>query len=291
MHPPKKIARDPPPIRCISRLNTRQSDCSTPSQFRSRRQILFRRHARGQNIMRAGRKCRRAPWLSRDRARAPYTVDAVVVLPEHLYAIPTLPEGDADFPARWRRIKGLFTRAIVRAGHDIGRNASGDYALWQRRFWEHSLRDEPDFARRIDYILFNPVKHGLVSRVSDWPYSSLHRHVRQGWLIEDGAAASYPPESRTAGHSKYPEMLSRGRGSVEGISRPPCLPGAGRRFSGGRRRRPRAKSNAPTLWGRNRLRISLALHPGDACTIAETRVALTPAFADEGRHPLCRRTA
>lgn len=113
-----------------------------------------------------------------------FTVEAVVILPDHLHAILTLPPGDADFPGRWRRIKGLFTRQVG-SRERLHRSPKGEYGLWQRRFWEHTVRDDDDFVRHVDYIHWNPVKHGLVSRVGEWPYSSFHRYVRMGWLPED----------------------------------------------------------------------------------------------------------
>lgn len=114
----------------------------------------------------------------------PFAIDAIVILPEHLHTIMTLPDSDADFSGRWRRIKSLFTRQVA-ATEGIKASRKGEYALWQRRFWEHTVRDEDDFARHVDYIHFNPVKHGHASRVSEWPYSSFHRYVRQGSLPED----------------------------------------------------------------------------------------------------------
>jgi putative transposase len=99
----------------------------------------------------------------------------------------TLPQDDADFSGRWRRIKILFTQDVVARGFPAERNRRGEYALWQRRFWEHTIRDDADYSRHADYIHFNPVKHGLVSRVGDWPFSSFHRCVRQGLLPEDWA--------------------------------------------------------------------------------------------------------
>jgi REP-associated tyrosine transposase len=119
------------------------------------------------------------------RRKRPFTIDAIVVLPDHLHAILTLPSGDWDFSGRWRRIKGHFSNHMLTAGIASTRHANGELALWQRRFWEHTVRDEGDFERHVDYIHFNPVKHGLVSRVSDWPYSSFHLYVRQGVLPED----------------------------------------------------------------------------------------------------------
>jgi REP-associated tyrosine transposase len=119
------------------------------------------------------------------RSERPFAVDAIVVLPDHLHAMMTLPSGDADFSGRWRRIKALFTHRVVREGLAVERNRRGEFALWQRRFWEHTIRDEADFARHVDYIHFNPVKHGLVSRVGDWPHSSFHQYVRRGVLPAD----------------------------------------------------------------------------------------------------------
>jgi putative transposase len=126
------------------------------------------------------------------RSERPFTMDAVVVLPEHLHIVMTLPPDDADFPGRWKRIKSLFTRYVVAQGLDYERNRRGEYALWQKRFWEHTIRDEEDLARHVDYIHYNPVKHGLVAQVCDWPHSSFHRYVKLGVLPGDwgGVVAS-----------------------------------------------------------------------------------------------------
>jgi putative transposase len=121
------------------------------------------------------------------RRERPFTIEAIVVLPDHLHTIFTLPPDDTDFSGRWRRIKGHFSSHMITADALAKRHANGDYALWQRRFWEHTIRDEDDFARHVDYIHFNPVKHGLVSWVRDWPYSSFHRYVREGLLPHDWA--------------------------------------------------------------------------------------------------------
>ena len=114
-----------------------------------------------------------------------FAIDAIVVLPDHLHMIMTLPSDDADFSGRWRRIKSLFTRDVVRGGLMVARNPRGEYSLWQRRFWEHTVRDESDFARHVDYIHYNPVKHGLVSCASEWPHSSFHQYGRKGVLPQD----------------------------------------------------------------------------------------------------------
>ncbi|SHG88798.1 REP-associated tyrosine transposase [Bradyrhizobium erythrophlei] len=122
------------------------------------------------------------------RRRHPFTIDAMVVLPDHLHAVWTLPEGDADFATRWRLIKSTFSRQIAN-GERISesRAAKGERGIWQRRYWEHTIRDEEDFTRHTDYIHINPVKHELVTRVKDWPYSSFHRMVKIGTYPTDWA--------------------------------------------------------------------------------------------------------
>jgi putative transposase len=119
----------------------------------------------------------------------PFAIDAIVILPDHLHVVMNLPIGDADFSGRWRRIKSYFTSAIVDQGVPVLRDRRGEFLLWQRRFWEHTIRDERDFERHVDYIHYNPVKHGLVNRVRDWPLSSFHRFVRGGDLSEDWAGS------------------------------------------------------------------------------------------------------
>jgi putative transposase len=120
------------------------------------------------------------------RARHPFTIEAVVVLPDHLHAVWTLPEGDADFALRWRLIKSAFSRALPGSEHvSPSRAERGERGIWQRRYWEHTLRDENDYARHVDYIHFKPVKHRHVTRVKDWPHSSFHRMVRAGIYPED----------------------------------------------------------------------------------------------------------
>ena len=119
------------------------------------------------------------------RRERPFEIDALVILPDHLHAVLTLPSGDADFSGRWRRIKGHFSSHLIAIGVALDRHSNGELALWQRRFWEHTIRNDEDFARHIDYIHFNPAKHGLVSCVRDWPHSSFHHYVRRGVLPDD----------------------------------------------------------------------------------------------------------
>jgi REP element-mobilizing transposase RayT len=112
----------------------------------------------------------------------------MVVLPDHLHAIWTMPPGDADFATRRRLIKTGFSRRLP-AGERIShsRVVKGERGIGQRRYWEHTIRDERDFARHVDCIHINPVKHGLVTRVRDWPHSSFHRMVKLGDYPEDRA--------------------------------------------------------------------------------------------------------
>lgn len=123
------------------------------------------------------------------RQRHPFAMDACVVLPDHLHCIWTLPENDTDFSVRWFLIKSAFSRGLPK---DERRRDSrvnrGERGIWQRRFWEHVIRDEQDFRNHVDYIHINPVKHGLAMHATDWPYSSIHRYVRQG-LCDPGWAA------------------------------------------------------------------------------------------------------
>jgi putative transposase len=117
------------------------------------------------------------------RERHPFVVDAIVILPEHLHTIWTLPDGDGDFALRWRLIKTVFSRGLPQGEHrSPSRTSKGERGIWQRRYWEHLIRDEADFSRHVDYIHINPVKHGWVSHVEDWPHSSFHRFVRAGIL-------------------------------------------------------------------------------------------------------------
>jgi len=143
------------------------------------------------------------------RARHPFAIDAIVVLPDHLHAIWTLPEGDHDFPLRWRLIKASFSRSLP-SGEPLSQSrlSKGEREIWQRRYWEHALQDENDFARHADYIHFNPVKHGHAQRVKDWQYSSFHCFVGLGVYPEDWAGSSEDNEDGSFGERE-------GQGRVE----------------------------------------------------------------------------
>jgi putative transposase len=123
----------------------------------------------------------------RDR---PFHIDAWVVQPGHMHTIWTLPEGDEDFSNRWKSIKIRFSQTLPRTERRSAvRVRKGERGIWQRRFWEHAIRDERDYATHFDYIHFNPVKHGWTDKVIDWPFSSFHRYLRRGIYYADWAGA------------------------------------------------------------------------------------------------------
>jgi putative transposase len=115
----------------------------------------------------------------------PYKIKALVVLPDHLHTIWELPENDHNYECRWRLIKRFFTKKLIKEGIKLDKNLRGEYNLWQSRFWEHLIRNDQDYKAHIDYIHFNPMKHGLVKRVIDWPHSTFHEYVRQGILSSE----------------------------------------------------------------------------------------------------------
>ena len=120
------------------------------------------------------------------KQRHPFHIDALVILPDHLHCVWTLPEGDADYPLRWALIKAGFSRRIPKTERpNLSRADKGERGVWQRRYWEHMIRDEGDYTRHVDYVHFNPVKHGYASRAADWPYSSIHRYIAAGTLTRD----------------------------------------------------------------------------------------------------------
>ena len=133
--------------------------------------------------------------VRRARALAPFRIDAWVVLPDHMHAVWTLPEDDDDFPRRWRVIKDLFSRRL-NPDETLSRSRAlqGERGIWQRRYWEHAIRDERDFGAHMDYVHFNPVRHGFVSHPADWPYSSFRACVAEGlyppdWIASDDGKA------------------------------------------------------------------------------------------------------
>lgn len=125
----------------------------------------------------------------------PFNIDAWVLLPDHLHCIWTLPENDADYSKRWGIIKRKVSLACSgqyknEAWLTVSKNKHRESTLWQRRFWEHQIRDQQDFNRHVDYIHYNAVKHGLCDQPVAWPYSTLHRYIREGtcpvnWAVQD----------------------------------------------------------------------------------------------------------
>ena len=119
--------------------------------------------------------------VRRTRIERPFHIDAWVVLPEHIHCVITLPPGDNDFSNRIKAIKIRFVRALEPdEWRSPVRVAKGERGIWQRRFWEHAIRDDNDYARHMDYVHYNPVKHGHAASVAAWPYSTFHHWVKAG---------------------------------------------------------------------------------------------------------------
>ncbi|MBF0470014.1 MAG: transposase [Gammaproteobacteria bacterium] len=142
----------------------------------------------------------RRPWFNREENinllrqafkktmdEHPFEIEAAVILPDHLHSIWRMPTGDNDYSGRWREIKKRVSRHL-----DTRVNARRERPVWQRRFWEHQIRDEQDWQNHIDYIHYNPVKHQLVKRVIDWPWSSFHQSVAKGWYEPDWGGSEPP---------------------------------------------------------------------------------------------------
>lgn len=132
-------------------------------------------------------------------ARHPFTVEAVVIMPDHLHCIWTLPEGDSDFSTRWRLVKAGFSRACQRSPVDQIPSSllrKREKGVWQQKFWEHCIRDDMDFNAHCDYIHYNPVKHGLARSPGEWPHSTFGQFVQAGF---------YPPDW---GHSISPQVMA-----------------------------------------------------------------------------------
>ncbi|MDH4285409.1 MAG: transposase [Gallionellaceae bacterium] len=122
------------------------------------------------------------------RSRHPFIIHGWVVLPDHLHSVIELPPGDADFATRWRLIKQQFSKSLpATERRSETRQNRGERGIWQRRYWEHLIRDEADYRAHMDYVHINPVKHGLVARVRDWPYSTFHYLVEKGVYPADWA--------------------------------------------------------------------------------------------------------
>lgn len=137
--------------------------------------------------------------VARIKKDHPFTIDAAVILPEHLHMVWALPKGDSDFSTCWGLIKGEFSKAIPKSEKvSASRIKHEERGIWQRRFHEHILRDIDDYSTHVDYIHYNPVKHGLVKRPVDWTYSSIHRYIDQGTLPANWGCVR-PPEDMELG--------------------------------------------------------------------------------------------
>jgi putative transposase len=128
------------------------------------------------------------------RRKWPFHIDAWVVLPEHMHCLWTLPHGDSDFPRRWQEIKMSFAKELPavepRSALMIRRRERG---IWQRRYWEHAIRDDRDYAAHRDYVHFNPVRHGLAEVPGEWPFSTFHRCVAEGLYPSDWSPRGAEP--------------------------------------------------------------------------------------------------
>ncbi len=144
--------------------------------------------------------------LLREAARTirharPFHIDAWVILPDHMHCLWTLPEHDADYTKRIRLFKTRFSKAIIpNETLSASRIARKERAIWQRRFWEHTIRDDRDYAAHMDYIHFNPVHHGLTASASDWPYSTFRSCVARGLYPSDWGPPA--PDAIEAGERK-----------------------------------------------------------------------------------------
>lgn len=139
----------------------------------------------------------------------PFRCDAFVVMPDHMYAMWTLPDGDTEFSQRWALLKALFARSLPVHPHDADRHATTDVQdIWETKSLHHRIRDQADFEGHLAYCWWNPVKHGLVRRPTDWPFSSVHRDMRMGLVCDESLAQTAPygfaPPVRRAGDVTHP---------------------------------------------------------------------------------------
>lgn len=122
--------------------------------------------------------------ITATQSKHPLEIVAICLLPEHLHCVWKMPDGDADFSKSWSSIKGVFSREYLQANEQkripLSRADKGEVCIWQKRFWEHQIRDEKNLQRHIDYIHYNPVKHGLVKSAEDWPWSTYHQFLKEG---------------------------------------------------------------------------------------------------------------
>jgi putative transposase len=147
------------------------------------------------------------------KQRKPFQINAWVVLPDHMHAIWTLPPEDSDYSSRWREIKKRFTKELIKDSF-VHSRLKGK-VVWQKRFWEHTIKSHVDFQKHFDYVHINPLKHGVVERVSDWPFSSFHRSVAQGLYSKDWCGDI----DKEDGFTSYGECLNGCRSAKRSASR------------------------------------------------------------------------
>jgi putative transposase len=126
------------------------------------------------------------------RDRRHFIIEGIVILPDHLHTLWMLPREDSDYSMRWQQIKRCFSAGLPAKPSNRSQFSKREKGIWQRRFWEHCIRDEEDWRRHLDYIHYNPVKHGFVARVADWPFSSFHRFVEKGWYDQEWGGCICP---------------------------------------------------------------------------------------------------
>lgn len=120
--------------------------------------------------------------IKKAQQKMPFSIIAIVILPDHIHAIWKLPIDDSNYAGRWRLIKSYFSQLLIKQDVLLFKNSRGEYNLWQKRYWEHTIKNEADLEVHINYIHYNPVKHKLVSSPEDWPYSSFHLYIRKNIL-------------------------------------------------------------------------------------------------------------
>jgi putative transposase len=158
--------------------------------------------------------------VRRVRAERPFHIDAWVVLPDHMHCVWTLPAEDSDYSGRWRSIRKGFSLATPATEfRSASRIARGERGVWQRRYWEHTVRDQTDYARHVDYVHFNPVKHGLVETASEWPFSSFHLAVAAGAYPADWGGCGDVPGIWGEREEGRREVRAEAGGEVIGVAK------------------------------------------------------------------------
>ena len=116
----------------------------------------------------------------------PFKLDALVILPEHLHILITLPRDDNNYAKRIMLIKTSFSRQLPKEENiSKSRKSKRKRGIWQRRYWEHQIRNDEDYENHINYIHYNPVKHGYVNNANEWQYSTIHQYIKQGVITQN----------------------------------------------------------------------------------------------------------